>query len=241
MSTMLALLPLLLVIALLGSGRAGALVAGLAGLGATIAVTGASPALLMREVPAGLWLSFQVIAIIATGIFFHHAQQARGRIVRDGERGDAAAAVERLLPASSASRRGEPHVGAATLAISLERVAADRAPRNSIFRNAAASVWLRSRGCRRCRSLPRGESRRWRAGRTAPTRAAACGARVSSSLINRTPGCRRGNCRACAPSRSGGTPTRPPAAEARGVEQLAQCPPCAHRACPSRCSRSRDL
>jgi lactate permease len=85
MSTTLSLLPLLLVVALLASGRAGALVAGLAGLGATVAVTGASPALLMREVPAGLWLSFQVIAIIATGIFFHHAQQARGSAVRDGK------------------------------------------------------------------------------------------------------------------------------------------------------------
>jgi lactate permease len=34
--------------------------------------------LLAREIPAGLWLSWQVIAIIATGIFFHRCQQARG-------------------------------------------------------------------------------------------------------------------------------------------------------------------
>jgi lactate permease len=85
MSTALALLPLLLVLVLLASGRAGALVAGLAGLVTTVAVSGASPALLAREVPAGLWLSGQVIAIIATGIFFHHCQQARGIAAGDGD------------------------------------------------------------------------------------------------------------------------------------------------------------
>ncbi|WIM11658.1 L-lactate permease [Enhydrobacter sp.] len=84
MPTALALLPLLLVLALLASGRAGALVAGLVGLAATVVVSGASPALLAREVPAGLWLSGQVIAIIATGIFFHHCQQARGAATADG-------------------------------------------------------------------------------------------------------------------------------------------------------------
>ncbi len=77
MPTFLALLPLLLVLALLASGRAGALSAGLAGLAATIAVSGGSLALLAREIPAGLWLSWQVIAIIATGIFFHRCQQSR--------------------------------------------------------------------------------------------------------------------------------------------------------------------
>lgn len=84
MSTALALLPLLLVVVLLASGRAGALVAGLAGLAATVAVSGASLAFLAREVPAGLWLSGQVIAIIATGIFFHYCQQARGAATADG-------------------------------------------------------------------------------------------------------------------------------------------------------------
>ena len=71
---------------LLASGRAGALMAGIVGLGATIAVSGGasgalSPGLsglLAREIPAGLWLSWQVIAIIATGIFFHRCQVARG-------------------------------------------------------------------------------------------------------------------------------------------------------------------
>ena len=84
MPTFLALLPLLLVLALLASGRASALGAGLAGLAATIAVaaitSGAVDALttlLVREIPAGLWLSWQVIAIIATGIFFHRCQQSR--------------------------------------------------------------------------------------------------------------------------------------------------------------------
>ncbi len=78
MSTALALLPLLLVLVLLASGRVSALVAGLAGLAATIAASGASPALLGREIPAGLWLSWQVIAIIAAGMFFHRCNLARG-------------------------------------------------------------------------------------------------------------------------------------------------------------------
>ncbi len=85
MPTFLSLLPFLLVLGLLASGRAGALAAGLVGLAATIAVAGAVSGalanlatLLLREIPAGLWLSGQVIAIIATGIFFHRCQQARG-------------------------------------------------------------------------------------------------------------------------------------------------------------------
>lgn len=78
MPTFFALLPFLLVLGLLASGRVGALLAGLIGLAATVMVSGASPALLLREIPAGLWLSWQVIAIIATGIFFHRAQTSRG-------------------------------------------------------------------------------------------------------------------------------------------------------------------
>ena len=78
MSTALALLPLLLVLVLLASGRVSALVAGLAGLAATVAASGASPGLLGREIPAGLWLSWQVIAIIAAGMFFHRCTLARG-------------------------------------------------------------------------------------------------------------------------------------------------------------------
>ena len=78
MSTALALLPLLLVLVLLASGRVSALAAGLAGLAATIAASGASPELLGREIPAGLWLSWQVIAIIAAGMFFHRCTLARG-------------------------------------------------------------------------------------------------------------------------------------------------------------------
>ena len=77
MSTFLALAPLLLVLGLLASGRASALVAGSAGLVATIVVSGAAPALLAREVPAGLWLSWQVIAIIAAGMFFHRCTEMR--------------------------------------------------------------------------------------------------------------------------------------------------------------------
>ncbi|MBS0547268.1 MAG: L-lactate permease, partial [Proteobacteria bacterium] len=100
MPTFLALLPLLLVLALLASGRASALGAGLAGLAATIAVaaiaSGAADALLAllaREIPAGLWLSWHVVAIIATGIFFHRCQQSRG----DAVGGDALEATARRL------------------------------------------------------------------------------------------------------------------------------------------------
>lgn len=78
MPTLLALLPLLLVLVLLASGRASALTAGMIGLGATIVVSGASLELLGREIPAGLWLSWQVIAIIAAGMFFHRCTLARG-------------------------------------------------------------------------------------------------------------------------------------------------------------------
>ena len=87
MTTLLSLLPLLLVLGLLASGRASALVAGLAGLAATLAASAtlvlqadgpAAVALLFRrEVPAGLWLSWHVIAIVVTGVFFHRATLAR--------------------------------------------------------------------------------------------------------------------------------------------------------------------
>jgi lactate permease len=95
MSTALALLPLLLVIALLASGRASALTAGLAGLATTIVVSGAAPALLMREIPAGAWLSWQVIAIIAAGMFFHRCTLARGA---DADGAKANATPRRLWP-----------------------------------------------------------------------------------------------------------------------------------------------
>ncbi len=88
MTTTLALLPLLLVLGLLASGRASALVAGLAGLAATLAASavivtqqqgGAALAgLFLRETSAGHWLSWHVIAIIAAGMFFYRCQQARG-------------------------------------------------------------------------------------------------------------------------------------------------------------------
>ncbi|MDP2378266.1 L-lactate permease [Reyranella sp.] len=94
MTTTLALLPLLLVIGLLASGRASALVAGLAGLSATLAASaiivtqqqggGALAGLFLRETSAGLWLSWHVIAIIAAGMFFHRCQQARGAHANGG-------------------------------------------------------------------------------------------------------------------------------------------------------------
>ena len=90
MTTTLALLPLLLVLGLLASGRASALVAGLAGLSATLAASavivtqqrGAATlgGLFLYETSAGLWLSWHVIAIIAAGMFFHRCQQARGAV-----------------------------------------------------------------------------------------------------------------------------------------------------------------
>jgi lactate permease len=86
-TTVLALLPLLLVLGLLASGRASALVAGLAGLAATLAASftvvlqdrGAAVLgpLFLRETAAGAWLSWHVIAIIAAGMFFHRCLQAR--------------------------------------------------------------------------------------------------------------------------------------------------------------------
>jgi len=93
MTTTLALLPLLLVLGLLASGRASALTAGLAGLAATLAASvtlvvpegpAAVAALFRREVPAGLWLSWHVIAIVVTGLFFHRANLARSAADTNG-------------------------------------------------------------------------------------------------------------------------------------------------------------
>lgn len=108
MTTLLSLLPLLLVLGLLASGRASALVAGLAGLAATLAASAtlvlqadgpAAVALLFRrEVPAGLWLSWHVIAIVVTGVFFHRATVARsGARGSGGGTGDALEATPRRL------------------------------------------------------------------------------------------------------------------------------------------------
>jgi lactate permease len=101
MTTTLALLPLLLVLGLLASGRSGALIAGLAGLAATLAVSAllvwpegpqAVALLWRREVPAGAWLAWQVIAIIAAGMFFHRCTLARAA----GESGTHPATPRRL-------------------------------------------------------------------------------------------------------------------------------------------------
>jgi lactate permease len=87
MTTLLALLPLLLVLGLLASGRASALVAGLAGLSATLIASfiivvqarGAESLgpLFLHETAAGAWLAWHVIAIIAAGMFFHRCLQTR--------------------------------------------------------------------------------------------------------------------------------------------------------------------
>jgi lactate permease len=94
MTTTLTLLPLLLVLGLLASGQTGALIAGLAGLAATFAVSAlllwpqgpAAVATLWRhEVPAGAWLAWQVIAIIASGMFFHRCTLAQSAAMEDGK------------------------------------------------------------------------------------------------------------------------------------------------------------
>lgn len=91
-ASLVSLLPLLLVLGLLASGRASALVTGLAGLAATAAAAVAlvlperGPAalapLFARETAAGTWLAWHVIAIIASGMFFHRCLQARAAALR---------------------------------------------------------------------------------------------------------------------------------------------------------------
>ncbi len=92
--------------------------AGLAGLAATLAASaalvmqGEGPAavalLFRREVPAGLWLSWHVIAIIVTGVFFHRANLARGGgIGGTGRSRRRRAASFRLLPAGALRRIGD--------------------------------------------------------------------------------------------------------------------------------------
>ena len=93
MTTLLALTPLLLVLGLLASGGAGALVAGLAGLAATLAAafvivlqshgSAVLAPLFLHETAAGAWLAWQVIAIIASGMFFHRCLLVRGSGAED--------------------------------------------------------------------------------------------------------------------------------------------------------------
>jgi lactate permease len=87
MNATLALIPLFLVLGLLGSGRAGSLTAGLAGLAATVTIAGglaladggpaALTAVLTRETPIGLWLAWHVVTIIVAGVFFHRSTLTR--------------------------------------------------------------------------------------------------------------------------------------------------------------------
>lgn len=70
----------MLVLGLLASGRASALVAGLCGLAAALLVavmhTPTSPVRLLHEAGIGLWLSWLVVSIIVAGMFFHRCVQA---------------------------------------------------------------------------------------------------------------------------------------------------------------------
>lgn len=105
-ASLLSLLPLLLVLGLLASGRASALVAGLAGLAATLLAAvalvlpqqgaAALAPLFARETAAGAWLAWHVIAIIASGMFFHRCLQARAARRATGA-DDALAATPRRL------------------------------------------------------------------------------------------------------------------------------------------------
>lgn len=82
MDTLVALGPLLLVIGLLASGRTTALTAGSLGLAATLLVAIAWVRLpadrLAHETGVGLWLSWLVVSIIASGMYFHLCTQTRG-------------------------------------------------------------------------------------------------------------------------------------------------------------------
>ncbi|MEK9776306.1 MAG: L-lactate permease, partial [Quisquiliibacterium sp.] len=84
MDTLVALAPLLLVIILLASGRTTALAAGCLGLAATLLVVLGWAKLpigrLAHETGVGLWLSWLVISIIVSGMFFHLCTQTRGRM-----------------------------------------------------------------------------------------------------------------------------------------------------------------
>ncbi|QQS10779.1 MAG: L-lactate permease [Rhodospirillales bacterium] len=87
MPPILAATPLLIVIALLASGRVGALVAGAAGLAATVAAIVLSPpagaalgGFLAHHGAVGAWLAWQVVAIVVGGVFFHRCVQSRARI-----------------------------------------------------------------------------------------------------------------------------------------------------------------
>ena len=77
MPVLLAVAPLLLVMALLASGRVSALPAGAAGLAATLLVVLIAPPgntallpFLAHNTFVGAWLAWQVIAIVLGGIFF---------------------------------------------------------------------------------------------------------------------------------------------------------------------------
>jgi lactate permease len=117
-AALLAPFPLLLVLALLGSGRLQALGAGLAGLAAALAAAlwlalqaggwPAAAALLARELPAGLWLAWPVLAIIVPGVFFHHAGQAYQARLAPGPSSSATAPSAAASSATAPARDAPP-------------------------------------------------------------------------------------------------------------------------------------
>jgi len=104
--TFVSVLPLVATVALLASGRAGALQAGLAGLALmALAAALALPAdagvaaFLLRQGAGGAWLAAQIIYVIAGGIFFFLcAQKGDGRPAADDAR-DRGTAYRRLFAA----------------------------------------------------------------------------------------------------------------------------------------------
>lgn len=83
MTLLTAAAPLLLVIVLLASGRAGALAAGAAGLFATVVAalalrgTEGFAGFTLGQILVGSWLSWQVISIVAGGVFFYRCVAGR--------------------------------------------------------------------------------------------------------------------------------------------------------------------
>ncbi|MBX3499601.1 MAG: L-lactate permease [Alphaproteobacteria bacterium] len=85
MTLLAAAAPLVLVIVLLASGRFGALAAGAAGLAATVIAalglhgTGGFAGFAVDQTLVGSWLSWQVISIVAGGVFFYRCIAARAQ------------------------------------------------------------------------------------------------------------------------------------------------------------------
>jgi lactate permease len=112
MHSLLPLIPVLGVFLLLASGRVSALASGLTGLALTVAVALGDRRLsisgVFLEAAAGAWLSWLVIAIIASGMFFHRCTQARQTAQADQ--------AARAVSAGEAAAHRAPNASGAVLA-----------------------------------------------------------------------------------------------------------------------------